>query len=382
MMKRIIATGVMTLTFVAPFAVSALTLSELQAQLVVLQDTIRALAASSTVSSAPLPQTSRICRALPNRSLGLGARGNDVVLLQEFLRDEGMFAAEATGYFGSITAQALARWQASQGVDAAAVAGPLTRQRIRAHCDGANRCASVPVPHCDGATPQARRDTNGCVVGYECPVYNFTPPSACKAWNDGCNECSRQTPGGPAACTKRACFAAGKGYCSSYFDTAPANRPPVISGFSGPTTLSLGEIGTWTLRAYDPEDGSLTYAIAWGDERTLLNVAMQTYADSSAVQDTSFTHSYLTAGTYTVAITVTDDAGNQARATASTLVGGGATACTMEYAPVCAQPAEPACRRSIPACMIATPGPQTYGNRCVMQAAGATFIHDGECAAL
>lgn len=365
-----------------PFAASALTVAELQAQFIALQQKIQNLAASSTVASVSAKQSLRICSALPNRSLGLGTRGNDVVLLQEFLRDEGVLAADATGYFGSITAQALARWQASQGVDAAAVAGPLTRQRIRARCDGSNRCADVSVPRCEGATPQARRDANGCVVGYECPVDNFTPPANCSAWNDGCNECSRQTPGGPAACTKRACFAAGKGYCSAYFSTAPTNRPPVISGFSGPTALATGEIGTWALQAYDPEDGYLTYDIAWGDERSLLNVPMQTYAASAAAQDTSFTHSYLTTGTYTIAITITDESGNRARTTVNVVVGGGATACTMEYAPVCAQPPEPACRRSIPACMIATPGPQTYGNRCVMQAAGATFIHDGECAAL
>ncbi len=324
MMRQVISIGVAAVVFAVPCAAAALTLSELQIQLIALQQKIQALAASATTSPvSSVRQASRICAALPTRLLGLGARGSDVVLLQEFLKDEGVLAAEATGYFGPLTAQALARWQVLQGIDAVAVTGPLTRQRIRARCGVADHCAVVSTPRCEGAVPQARRDEDGCIIGYECPVDNFTPPNGCREWNDGCNECSRQTPGGPAACTKRACFAAGKGYCSAYFSTALTNQPPTIAGFSGPTALSTGDIGTWDLRAYDPEDGALTYAITWGDERMPL-AAMQTYADSSAVQDTSFTHSYRTAGTYVITIIVTDDAGNRARATANVAVSGAA----------------------------------------------------------
>lgn len=372
----------------APFAASALTLGDLQAQLSVLQERISGLIASPSANVSTDTQTTvsilRICSVLPTRALYLGVRGDDVVSLQEFLRSEGVFSANATGYFGPITAQALTHWQASQGVSAIGVAGPLTRERIRARCSN-----PPPTPTCrpitympvlcpDGATPQAQHNESGCIIGYECPVANFVPPANCKAWNDGCNICSRQTPNAPAMCTARACFAAGKGYCTTYFDTT-ANRPPVISGFSGPTTLTVNASGTWTINASDPENEALSYHVTWGDESsTPFPYAGMAMMPDAFVQTTTFTHAYASAGTYTVTIVVRDSSGQEAQTSTTVQVGAGVV-CTMEYTPVCGQPPEPACRRSIPACMMATPGPQTYSNRCVMNAAGATFMYDGAC---
>lgn len=53
--------------------------------------------------------------------------------------------------------------------------------------------------------------------------------------------------------------------------------------------------------------------------------------------------------------------------------------CTTEYAPVCGQPPEPACRSQPPYCMIPTPGPRTYGNRCELEAAHAALLYSGAC---
>lgn len=52
--------------------------------------------------------------------------------------------------------------------------------------------------------------------------------------------------------------------------------------------------------------------------------------------------------------------------------------CTMEYAPVCGQPPMPACPSGM-MCAQVMPAPQTYGNSCMMKAAGATFAFSGEC---
>jgi len=162
-----------------------------------------------------------------------------------------------------------------------------------------------------------------------------------------------------------------------------ANKPPVVSGLSGPTTLSVNETGTWRVTASDPENQSLSYAVYWGDER-IYPMAMMDKAVSSAAfyQDTTFTHSYATAGTYTITIVATDPQGQSAKTSTTVRVGATPIACTMEYAPVCGQKSVcPACTASNPPCMAACYlQQQTYGNRCMMQGDGATFVREGECA--
>jgi peptidoglycan hydrolase-like protein with peptidoglycan-binding domain len=152
----------------------------------------------------------------------------------------------------------------------------------------------------------------------------------CKAWYDGCNSCSRETPNSPAMCTLRACTAESmtKPYCTTYFDNA-GNRPPTISSFSGPTTLQLNQTGTWTIRASDPENDPLSYRVSWGDERAMSSVAPSLSTDAF-VQTTTFTHAYGAAGTYTVTITVRDPGGKEARTTSTVRVGGEITYCTMD----------------------------------------------------
>jgi len=282
------------------------------------------------------------------RNLYFGTRGNDVSALQHFLDDKGYFYGNITGYFGYMTYRSVVKWQRSEGINAIGVVGPQTRKRLRELC-------ANPDP---------------------IPVYNFVPTNSCKSWFDGCNECARSTVGGPAACTQRACFAAGKGYCKSYFDNTDNNLPPVISGISGPTTINLNQTGTWTITASDPENKQLTYSILWGDEQSYYS--QSSISSNSFSQMSTFTHSYSGVGVYTVSITVTDPDGQKAKSSITVNVIAN-TICTMEYAPVCGQPQEPACRRSNPACMIPTPGPRTYSNSCMLFADGATYLYGGAC---
>ncbi len=160
------------------------------------------------------------------------------------------------------------------------------------------------------------------------------------------------------------------------------NRPPVISGFSGPTMLTLNEQGTWTIQASDPENGSLTYAILWGDEWFANDMYPRSSAASSIVQSSTFTHSYSRAGTYTVNITVRDSAGLEAKTTATVYIENSQVACTKEYRPVCGRPA--GCANTCAPGMYCTAicrlyEPQTYGNRCELNAAGAQFLYEGAC---
>ncbi len=389
---------------------SALTVSEIQAQIQSLLSRIVNITGGATLQAGPVAASPvaqhRICTAL-YRNLSMAMRGDDVLALQEFLRAEGYFYAHATGYFGPLTAQAVARWQASHGISPVGAVGPLTRERIRVVWCGSSggpiACTKEYVPVCGrpamcampgiGAYPRecdyGQTYLNRCELNAAGATFLYegqcrsqtTDPSSdprCRAWYDGCNDCSRDYPGGPAMCTLRACVWQAPAYCKEYFDST-ANRPPVISSFSGPTTLNVNQTGTWTIQASDPENGPLSYRVSWGDEYAV--APMAGYAAEAFVQTTTFTHSYARAGTFTVSIVVRDSAGQEARTSTTVRVEGAPYYCTMEYAPVCGQKTTcPACYYSEPACLAPCyVEHKTYGNRCLMNADGATFLYEGQC---
>jgi len=405
----------------------------------------------------------RVCGAV-YRNLSQGSSGSDVVALQEFLRDRGYFSANATGYYGPLTASAVARWQSSEGIQGIGVVGPITRERIRVWCgtvvddgddsvrftanpqrgvvpltvtftnnvqladpqfiadagdykvvfgDGseykfpcANSNGFCPGPHIVKHTysssdtytaslvhygyfgipgpnglpestvatatiyvgsdnivctkeyvpvcgskqvqcittpcnPVQQTYSNRCMLNADGATYLYagqcrdtsTDPSAdprCRAWYDGCNSCSRETPNSPAMCTLRACFQQEPAYCTAYFDDdTTANRPPIISSFSGPTTLDVNETGTWTIRASDPENGPLSYSVNWGDEYYAFPYAASS-AQEQFTQTTTFTHSYSRTGTYTISVAVRDSAGHTARTSSTVRVSNQYTACTAD----------------------------------------------------
>jgi peptidoglycan hydrolase-like protein with peptidoglycan-binding domain len=158
-----------------------------------------------------------------------------------------------------------------------------------------------------------------------------------------------------------------------------------INGFSGPSTLSVGQSGTWSVNASDSQNGQLTYSIDWGDTGFKLSSAVPDAA-MSVTQQTTFTHAYATAGTYKVIITVRNALGKTATATATVVVGGGGVACTMEYMPVCGT--KTMCTASL-ACPEGFSGGscqsscvsqlREYSNACVMRADGATLVRYGSC---
>ncbi len=108
-------------------------------------------------------------------------------------------------------------------------------------------------------------------------------------------------------------------------ESQTSNLPPVVSGVSGPTSLKVGETGTWTVKAYDPENGSLSYSVNWGDEPSVAILPGVGVAPAPVQNTATFTHVYNTAGTYTPVFYVTDDRGQQAKTSMSVQVGGGGT---------------------------------------------------------
>lgn len=67
-----------------------------------------------------------------DRNLTYGSRGDDVMQLQQFLVDQGSLNATPTGYFGSATRSALARWQVDKGIITNVASGGMLGARSRA----------------------------------------------------------------------------------------------------------------------------------------------------------------------------------------------------------------------------------------------------------
>jgi peptidoglycan hydrolase-like protein with peptidoglycan-binding domain len=149
---------------------------------------------------------------------------------------------------------------------------------------------------------------------------------------------------------------------------------PTIAGVSGPVALAVGQNGLWKVSATDPENGTLNYAVKWGDESSALDklaaMARPFYVGIS--QSSTFEHVYQAAGTYNPRFTVTDSEGNTVSSSISVVVGTQSTVCTLEYAPVCAL----ACKENGNAYGCQN---KTFSNTCAARAEGATVQYSGEC---
>lgn len=504
-------------TVSAALPASALSIDDIQAQIRALLQQIDALKAQLPPQTPPSLTIGHVPPRCFDfyRNLAPGVRGDDVRELQTFLRGEGHLSAEPTGFFGPMTASAVAKWQAQEGVSAIGSFGPRSREAFKRRCgwghserfsatpqrgnapltvvfdtwlsgfrhpsvsytidfgDGTSeRAADCPAPAdaCTGPgqnkhtyaqngtyTATLHKITDPCpddgdpntprclammqsevvakqqihvgpiactkeympVCGAKpivCVTYPCNPiPTSysnkcemhadgatflyegqcrtgggnpgddpqCKRWTDGkyCGKsCYRDVVGGTANCLMLKCAAIhptppdGPAQCLEYFSTS--GKPPTISSFSGPTMLSVNQSGTWTIAASDPENQSLSYSVTWGDEYDYAhkNSASMSIAPEFK-QTTTFTHSYASAGTYTVTIVVRDSSGQSAKTSTTVQVSGGSVACTMEYAPVCGRPYS----YCSPTANCMPPLPQTFSNRCMMNAAGATYLYEGEC---
>jgi hypothetical protein len=90
----------------------------------------------------------------------------------------------------------------------------------------------------------------------------------------------------------------------------PDKTTPVITGLTGPETVTAGDTETVTVNAYDPQNGSLTYSADWGDTAPMMMSMLA--PQSPFVQSAQFSHIYSTPGTYTATFTAQNDAGKTA----------------------------------------------------------------------
>ncbi len=272
------------------------------------------------VFAVALSASDPICRV--QETLARGSRGSAVTILQNFLKEQGTFRAEATGYFGPITEAALANWQLDVGIITSivdgGVFGPRTRQYLR------DQGCPAPLPSAKANTPPTKTT----------PPKKAEPKAAAKAQEEQC--IAPETP-----------LLSCSGYWAKTFNTQschvgwtcvsqaatstttattatklPVNRPPFISAIAGPTRLKPGKPGTWLVTASDPEYEAIEYSVIWGDEgettAKLLDLArLGLYTFS---RQTTYTHTYQTSGSYTIVVFARDISNNDTRATLSVLV--------------------------------------------------------------
>lgn len=203
--------------------------------------------------------------------LYVGSQGSDVANLQTFLIANGFTipavtsGATAKGYFGVQTQQALSAYQRSVGITSNGYFGPITRAWLNSH-------QSAPYVQ---------------VLNSPQPAYPSYPP--------------QPTP---------------QPTYPNYGASAP-----IIGGVDAPTTLGVGQTGTWTIRASDTQNSVLSYSVDWGDASSCPSGYVCTTQPGTPstqfVQQTTFTHAYSAPGTYTVKFTVRNSGGLTAQINSS-----------------------------------------------------------------
>ncbi|MBI5469930.1 peptidoglycan-binding protein [Candidatus Kaiserbacteria bacterium] len=138
------------LLLASPLLASADTASQITA----LQAQIQALLAQIAAMKTAPANTTRagVCPAL-TRNLIIGStdslHDDEVLQLQLFLTDQGVYRGPATGYYGNLTAAAVMKWQLAHGMDFVTLksgVGKMTRAKIRESCTSPESFASYSDP--------------------------------------------------------------------------------------------------------------------------------------------------------------------------------------------------------------------------------------------
>jgi len=366
---------VVGMAFVAsPLIASADVLSDLQAQLQSLLSQLHVLQQAGNSNSFPdsavctmeakqCPDGSYVGRSGPNcefatcgggaspsrvcpqilRYLSQGSTGDDVMNLQTYL------GVSATGYFGPLTANAVAKFQASEGLSQVGIVGPLTRAAFARRCGYPNPQGSslsatptrgdAPLPVNFTFAPKTDNvgqyyiefgDGEAQVMDTQ-QIYCITTPCI----SPSVASHTYASPGSYTAAvsyyiaclySEPRCLMAQPAPLATVTITVGNGSTigtPSISGVDGPTTLRVGQQGTWSVRVAD-SSGYLSYSVRWGDEFRPFDGTSAMMAPWIGNSGT-FTHTYNTAGTYSPTFTVTNGQGQSASASVTVVVGGGST---------------------------------------------------------
>ena len=111
-----------------------------------------------------------------DRDLSYGMSGNDVTQLQGVLIESGCLNNQATGYFGSLTQQAVRCWQTQNNISGTGYVGSMTRTALNNVGSGTATQKSVSTPSTVLTTPTAySSNSSACPSGYSCqPKTNYS----------------------------------------------------------------------------------------------------------------------------------------------------------------------------------------------------------------
>jgi hypothetical protein len=265
--------------------------------------------------------------------------GGDVSQLQRFLINQNLLSTTSiiAGTYDSATASAVTSYQSSHGLQATGVVDATTRSSIvQLSCSGSTSTTYLNDGGCSlgytyntltgqpCSTYYQNQSTTvvGCLPGY---VYNTLTGQPCSTYYQNQSQTIPGCSSGYAfsTITGQSCYTNGTTY---YNPTVPASNITI----SAPTRLAVGALGTWTVTVTNQNGygyGSNYYgpvSVRWGDVSTYYNNSTQGVpsASSQSQQVTTFTHSYQTAGTYTVTFTTTDSSGIQNTSTVTVTVSG------------------------------------------------------------
>jgi hypothetical protein len=105
-------------------------LSQILLVIQTMQSQLTLLTAGMTGSTASASAASPAFSGSFKSLLALGSSGAEVTALQQKLIKEGYLSGSATGYFGSLTASALKKYQTAKGIDPTGYTGPGTRAAL------------------------------------------------------------------------------------------------------------------------------------------------------------------------------------------------------------------------------------------------------------
>lgn len=248
MKKYLLGVLLLLLLVVTPVSTqAAATVAELQTLIAQLQAQIAVILSGQT---APICQLTRDLSFDDGYSNGLS--GQVSILQQKLIFGGYLKIIKPTGWFGNMTVAAIKQWQGANGLAINGQIGPNDRAVF---------CGNRPVPACNTAVT--------CLAGQQTVLDRYE------------NNCP-------------------------IFHCAGGNNP-VINSVSGPTSLQVGQQGTWAVNVTASANSQLTYDVNWGDFGA--GYAGISSAGSPFVQNTgTFTHSYSQAGTYTVTFSVSASA--------------------------------------------------------------------------
>jgi len=336
----------------------------LLAQVAELTKQLNELLGKSPVSIAlptivpPLPVDSayphqKICR-ITSRNLSLGARGDDVSALQEFLYEEKYLPVKPTGYYGELTREAVTKWQAAESIARAGAFGPLSRKRMKLLCEGSALMQARPR---SGAAPLVVTFTIRGDVG------GLSPYAYALDFGDGQILENVQCPMSPNFPDK--CF--GPLVVEHRYEKPGAYTALLWRYVSGGVSVRTA-VAKANIHAGEALPCARVYAPVCGAKpivciTTPCDPVPTTYGNKCEME--------------------ADGAEFLYRGRCQTVKDPPAV-CTLEYNPVCGQPQ--GCENTCPpgmycAMMCKLPDPKTYSNKCFLAAENATFLHEGECAA-